>query len=177
MHVDITRVADLTPADRDTLRALTVAVYPPEVAPRPGPRVVWAPVEWSIRVWDEAGALVSHVGVLSREVLMDDVPTVIGGIGSVKTHPAARGKGYASAGLREAVRFFTDELWVAFALLVCLPPIVPYYARHGWQRFHGTLLVAQPGGTVPFTTNLPMVLPIHTPTPAGGTIDLCGAPW
>ena len=178
MRVDITRAADLTPADRDALRALTAAVYPPDAAPfLPGPRVVWAPAEWSVRIWDDAGALVSHVGLLSRAVLVDDVPVVIGGIGGVKTHPAARGKGYASAGLWEAMRFFTDELRVDFALLVCLPPTVPYYARHGWRRFHGTLLVEQPGGVAPFTANLPMVLPIDTLAPAGGVIDLCGEPW
>lgn len=177
MRIEITRAADLTPADRDALRALAAAVYPPAVAAPPGPRIVWAPAEWGVHIWDDAGVLVSYVGLLSRAARVDGLPAVIGGIGGVKTHPAARGEGYASAGLREAVRFFTDPLRVAFALLVCLPPLVPYYARHGWRQFHGTLLVEQPGGTVPFTANLPMVLPILAPAPTSGTIDLCGEPW
>jgi aminoglycoside 2'-N-acetyltransferase I len=178
VRIEITRADALTSTDRDQLRALTVAVYSPEViASLPETRVTWAPAEWTIRVWDDAGMLVSHVGVLARAALVDDTPVRIGGIGGVKTHPAARGKGYASAGLHEAVRVFTDDLRVAFALLVCLPPTVPFYERQGWRRFDGTLLVQQPEGVVPFTANLPMLLPIHTPAPAGGTINLCGEPW
>lgn len=178
MRIDITRADALSPADRAALRALTVAVYSPEVvASLPETRVSWASAEWSIRVWDEAGMLVSHVGLLTREALVDDLPVYIGGIGGVKTHPAARGRGYATAGLREAVRFFADEARVSFALLVCLPPTVPFYERLGWRRFDGTLLVEQPDGTIPFTANLPMVLPIHVPAPAHGTINLCGEPW
>ncbi|MGI8855712.1 MAG: GNAT family N-acetyltransferase [Thermomicrobiales bacterium] len=178
MRTDITRVDALAPSDREALRALTVAVYTPAViASLPAMRVTWAQAEWSIRVWDDAERLVSHVGVLARTVLVDGARVQIGGIGGVKTHPDARGKGYASSGIREAVRFFTDELRVAFALLVCLPPTVPFYERQGWQRFDGTLLVQQPDGIISFTANLPMVLPILSPAPADGTIDLCGEPW
>jgi GNAT superfamily N-acetyltransferase len=178
VYTDITQADALTPTDRAGLRTLTAAVYSPEVvASLPETRVTWAPAEWSIRVWDDAGALVSHVGLLARDALMDDLPVRIGGIGGVKTHPAARGKGFASAGLREAVRFFSDELRVAFALLVCLPPTIPFYERQGWRRFDGTLLVQQPDGTIAFTANLPMVLPIRAPAPANGTINLCGEPW
>jgi predicted acetyltransferase len=178
VRTDRTRADALAPTDREALRALTAAVYPPETtAAQPGTPVTWAPTQWSIRVWDDAGTLVSHVGLLTRTVLVDDARVLVGGIGGVKTHPATRGKGYASAGLREAVRFFTDELPVAFALLVCLPPTVSFYERLGWRRFDGTLLVEQPGGTVSFTANLPMVLPIHSPAPANGSINLCGEPW
>lgn len=178
VRTDITRARDIAPADRDALRALTAAVYPAEAAPStPEPHIAWAPTDWSIRVWDDAGMLVSHVGLITRDAIHDDAPVLIGGIGGVKTHPAARGNGYAAAGLGEAVRFLADEPRVAFALLVCLPPVVPYYERMGWQRFLGTLLVEQPGGTVAFTANLPMTLPIHCPAPAHGTINLRGYPW
>ena len=178
MRIDTTRVEDLTPADREELRALTVAVYSPAViAALPATRVTWAPTVWSIRVRDDDGHLVSHVGMLTRDVSVDDVPMTIGGIGGVKTHPDARGRGYASAAIQTATTFFTDERGVAFVLLVCLPPTVPYYERLGWQRFRGTLLVAQPGGTIPFTTNLPMVLPARDAAPLDGTINLCGYPW
>jgi hypothetical protein len=115
--------------------------------------------------------------MLTRDISVDGVPVRIGGIGGVKTHPEARGRGYASMAIRAATAFFTDECGVTFALLVCLPPTVPYYERLGWQRFRGTLLVAQPGGTIPFTTNLPMVLPARDAAPLDGTINLCGYPW
>ena len=178
MRIDITRADALAPADRDALRALTAAVYPPNPsATLAEPPVAWAQATWNLRIWDDAGTLVSHVGLLTRDALVDDLPVRIGGIGGVKTHPAARGGGYASAGLREAVRFFAEEARVAFALLVCLPPTVPFYERLGWRRFDGTLLVEQPEGTVAFTANLPLVLPIDAPAPTDGTINLCGEPW
>jgi GNAT superfamily N-acetyltransferase len=178
VRVEITPVEDLTASDRDALRALTIAVYSPDViATLPATAVAWAPTRWAIRVWDDDHRLVSHVGMLTREIFVDGVPMFIGGVGGVKTHPDARGRGYASAAMRAATAFFTDEQGVAFVLLVCLPPTVPYYERLGWQRFRGTLLVAQPGGTIPFTTNLPMVLPACDAVPRDGTINLCGYPW
>lgn len=178
MRIDMTPVADLTPADREELRALTADVYTPDViATLPETRVTWAPTTWSIRVRDGDGRVVSHVGMLTRDVEVDGTLTIIGGIGGVKTHPDARGRGYASAALQTASAFFTDDLGVAFVLLVCLPPTVPYYERFGWRRFRGTLLIAQPGGTIPFTTNLPMALPARAAAPLDGTINLCGYPW
>jgi len=178
VRIDTTPIADLTLADHEELRALTAAVYTPDViAALPQTRVTWAPTLWTIRVRDGDGHLVSHIGMLTRDAEVDGTPTMIGGIGGVKTHPDARGRGYASAALQTASAFFTDDLGVAFVLLVCLPLTVPYYERLGWRRFHGTLLVAQPGGTIPFTTNLPMVLPARTVAPLDGTINLCGYPW
>ncbi len=178
MRIDTMRAVELTAADRDELRALTVAVYSPAVIETlPATQVTWAPTMWSIRVRDDDGRLVSHVGMLTRDVSVDDVPMTIGGIGGVKTHPDARGRGYAAAAIRTATAFLTDTCGAAFVLLVCLPPTVPYYERLGWHRFHGTLLVAQPGGTIPFTTNLPMVLPARDAAPLDGTINLCGYPW
>lgn len=178
MQIDITRVADLLPADRDALRALTLAVYSPDVlATLPETRVTWAPATWGIRVRNDDGRLVSYVGMLTREATVEGAPVLIGGIGGVKTHPDARRRGYAAAALRAATTFFTDACGVAFILLVCLPPTVPYYERLGWRRFHGTLLVEQPGGTITFTANLPMVLPARDTAPLDGTINLCGYPW
>lgn len=178
MQIDITRVADLLPADRDALRALTLAVYSPKVlATLPETRVTWAPAVWSICVRDDDRHLISHVGMVTRAATVNDAPVLIGGIGGVKTHPEARGRGYAAAALRAATAFFTDAGGVAFILLVCLPPTVPYYERLGWRRFHGTLLVEQPGGTITFTANLPMVLPARDTAPLDGTINLCGYPW
>jgi aminoglycoside 2'-N-acetyltransferase I len=178
VRIEITCVAALTRSERNELRALTKAVYPPEPAVAASdPPVTWAPTTWSVRVRDDDGRLVSHVGMLTREVAVDDVPTIIGGIGGVKTHPEARGRGYAAAAMRAATAFCTDERGVAFMLLVCLPPTVPYYERLGWQRYRGTLLIAQPGGTIPFTRNLPMVLPARDAAPRDGTINLCGYPW
>lgn len=60
--------------------------------------------------------LVSHVGLLVRAAILDGAPVKIGGIGSVKTHPRAEGRGYASAGLRRAASALNDDHKVAFSL-------------------------------------------------------------
>ncbi len=178
MRIDTARVADLSPTERDELRALTAAVYPPEdSASPPGTPVTWAAATWSIRVREDDGRLVAQVGMLTREAEINGARTLLGGIGGVKTHPKARGRGHAAAAMRTAATFLADECGVAFLLLVCLPPTVSYYERLGWRRFHGTLLVEQPGGTIPFTANLPMTLPGRDNAPLDGTINLCGQPW
>lgn len=178
MRIDTTPVADLAPAERDELRALAAAVYllDDNAAPPDSP-VTWAAATWSIRVRDDDGRLVAQVGMLTREADVDGAQTLVGGIGGVKTHPEARARGHASAAMRTAATFLTDECGVAFLLLVCLPPTVAYYERLGWRRFRGTLLVEQPGGTIPLTANLPMTLPGRNNAPLDGTINLCGYPW
>jgi GNAT superfamily N-acetyltransferase len=177
-RVELERVTDLTAGAQAALRALSRAVYPPdEVGDWPGRRIAWASPEWGVLVHDDDGALVSYTGIVVREAALDGAPVLVGGIGSVKTHPAARGRGLASVGLDRAERFLVDERGVAFSLLVCQDHLVPFYERLGWHVFEGTLLVEQPSGTVSFTFNRPMVQPGRSPAPRTGTLDLKGMPW
>jgi hypothetical protein len=101
----------------------------------------------------------------------------VGGIGGVKTHPASRGRGFATAAIRRALDFFHEQGDVDFGVLVCEPGLVPFYERQGWRRFPGDLLVAQRQATVPFTFNLAMTTPVRLQEPLAGTIDLLGPPW
>ena len=66
---------------------------------------------------------------------------------------------------------------VAFSLLVCQAHLLPFYGRLGWLPFPGRLVVEQPGGSIVFTVNCPMVLPGLCPAPQEGVIDLRGLPW
>ncbi|MBI3328195.1 MAG: GNAT family N-acetyltransferase [Nitrospinae bacterium] len=103
MRLGLKPVTELGDGERNTLKALTAAVYPAEVlAARPGRSLQWAPSEWSVLVWTVDGQLIAHVGIVTREGTLHGVPVKIGGIGSVKTHPQAQGRGYASAALRRA---------------------------------------------------------------------------
>ena len=101
----------------------------------------------------------------------------VGGIGGVKTAPAARGRGFAGTAIRLALDFFREQGDVDFGLLVCEPGLVPFYERLGWRRFPGDLLVTQRQETVPFTFNLPMTIPVRVQEALGGRIDLLGPPW
>jgi hypothetical protein len=178
MRLEVKPAAELGDDERAALRALTAAVYPPDaVAARPGRHVRWAPVDFSVLVWDPEGELVSHVGLVVRAGTLDGAAVTIGGVGSVKTHPRAEGRGYASAGLRRAAAILRDEHRVAFSLLVCQEHLLSFYARLGWLAFPGRLVVEQPSGPTVFTINRAMVLPGLRPAPGDGTIDLNGLPW
>lgn len=176
MHLDLKAVADLTAAEQDARRALTLAVYPPGAASTAGEELTWASPQWAVLAW-EGDQLVAHVGIVVRDATLDGQSVKIGGIGSVKTHPAARGRGYAGQAIGQAAAFFAAESALAFALLVCRAPLVPFYGKLGWQPFGGTLLVEQPGGTVPFTANEVLTLPVHASAPQAGILDLRGLPW
>ncbi len=160
------------------LRGLSRAVYPPEESAEwPGRHLEWAGSQWDIRVVADGGDLVSYTGVLVRSASHDGRPVQIGGIGGVKTHPTARGRGYAAMGMRRAVEFFLNDADVDFALLVCDPSLIEYYSRFGWKEFDGRLQTSQHGETVVFVFNRVMVLDVQAPAPTNGTIDLLGPPW
>lgn len=107
---------------------------------------------------------------------MDGRPATIGGIGGVKTHPQARGRGYAAEVMREASRLWKERL-VDFGLLVCEPDLIDYYRRLGWTEFNGELLTLQKGQSVPFEFNKVMLLGVQSQPPHTGVIDLQGPPW
>ena len=150
MRLDLKAVTDLTAAEQEARRALSLAVYPPGAPPTAGEELTWAAPRWAVMGW--AGErLVAYVGIVVRDATLDGAAVHIGGIGSVKTHPDTRGRGYAGQAIGRAAEFFAADPALAFALLVCREQLVPFYGKLGWQPFGGTLLVEQPGGTVPFT--------------------------
>jgi GNAT superfamily N-acetyltransferase len=171
------RAADVTGAELSALQSLTHAVYPPPVAAVwPGNAVEWAQAQWRVIGWNDGGDALCHVGVFLRDSLWNERPVKIGGIGGVKTHPAARGQGLAAAAIDQALHFFR-EMDVDFALLVCEPDLIPFYERLGWRRFQGNLLVTQKENIEPFTFDLPMTMPLRLQESLGGVIDLLGPPW
>jgi aminoglycoside 2'-N-acetyltransferase I len=178
MQLELKAAADLSAAERQALAQLSAAVYPPEVLrTSPGRFLEWASAQSSVLAWTAEQELVAHVGMLVRSGMLDGSPVRIGGIGGVKTHPHARGQGYASAALRSAAQALRDRHQVAFSLLVCQAHLLPFYQKLGWLPFAGRLMVEQPGGSIEFTVNHPMVLPGLQPAPRQGVIDLAGLPW
>ncbi|NOS99289.1 MAG: GNAT family N-acetyltransferase [Phycisphaerales bacterium] len=177
-NVAFTAVADLNAGERDAVDVLSRAVYPPaEWADWPGRKLEWEKPPRCVRVWGGDGELASYIGVVLRQATHDGRAVPIGGIGGVKTHPAARGRGYAALGVQRAIEFFQEQADVMFALLVCEPDLIPYYARLGWREFGGTLLVRQYGAIVEFTFDRTMTLRVRRDGPIDGVIDLCGPPW
>lgn len=178
VKISLTRISDLSAGERAEVRDLSKAIYPPEaIVDWPGRHIEWSEFEWCVRVRDEDGEIASYVGVLVRKASYDDRSVLVGGVGGVGTHPAARRRGYAGMGLNRAVEFFSQEVEVEFALLVCSPELIKYYSRHGWREFNGQLLVRQHGEQVEFTFNRVMTLGIRSEAPITRVIDLGGPPW
>ncbi len=176
MRWSLQPVADLTADEHAAVRALARAVYPPEtVAAWPGRAIEWAAPERCVIGWD-GDAAVCYVGAFLRDATWNARPVRVGGVGGVKTHPAARGSGFASTAIRLALDFFREQ-GADFVLLVCEPTLIAFYERLGWRTFPGELLVAQRGETVPFTLNGCMTAPLRLADPPTGTIDLLGPPW
>ena len=178
---NVTLSASDTRSDADQKRLLTLskAVYPPsESANWLGRHLDWSKPEWDVYVVDDQLGLVSYVGVVAREAKHNAMPVRVGGIGGVMTHPSARGRGFAAAGLTRAMDFFrAADPPIEFALLVCRTSLLDYYSRLGWRQFQGELLTTQSGGTEVFEFNKVMVIDISGRAPAAGSIDLKGPPW
>lgn len=178
MRWELRQVAELSVDKQSALRTLSLAVYPPEVAAAwLGRAIEWAPQQWGVIGWDADGAALCYVGLILREARWNDRAVKVGGIGGVKTHPASRGRGFATTAMQRALDFFRGQSDVDFGLLVCEPGLVPFYERLGWRMFPGDLLVTQHQATVPFTFNLPMTTPLRLQESLGGKIDLLGPPW
>jgi predicted GNAT family N-acyltransferase len=177
MKWEVRRAADLTAEEQRALRTLSLAVYPPEVAAAwPGRSIQWAAHQWGVIGWDAEGAALCYVGVILREARSNDRGVKVGGIGGVKTHPASRGRGFATTAIRRALDFFYRQD-VDFGLLVCESGLVPFYERLGWRSFPRDLFVTQQQATVSFTFNLPMTTPLGLQESLGGKLDVLGPPW
>ena len=165
-----------TESEQLDLSRLSRAVYPPyETLNWPGRHLEWAGSEWDIMVSSE-DALVSYTGALLRQAAHDENQVLVGGIGGVKTHPKARKRGFAAAGMAKAIELFVERE-AAFALLVCDDKLVDYYTRLGWHLFTGRVVTLQSGQSVEFTFNRVMVRDVSAPAPISGLIDLQGPPW
>ncbi|MEX0586277.1 MAG: hypothetical protein WD176_06520, partial [Pirellulales bacterium] len=78
-RVPLDRAADFSDDERGALRALSLAVYSPEmVANWIGRHLEWASAEWGVRVWGEDGELASFVGIHLRQATFDGHPVRVG---------------------------------------------------------------------------------------------------
>jgi hypothetical protein len=108
-HVTLVNASELPRRDRDALTALSRAVYPAdEWADWPGKKIEWSNPEWCVCIQSADGDLLSYAGIVLRQATCEARPVRIGGVGGIKTHPAARGRGYARLGIRTAFDFFSS---------------------------------------------------------------------
>jgi len=149
----------------------------------------WAPdvfgledydVEWQPKdvhfLLDVGAELVSHVGIVSRTIVVEGAPVRVAGVGAVVTHGEHHGKGYASALVRHVQELFETRWGVRFGMLFCREPLVSFYSRLGWQIVRDEVTVDQPVGKVVLPFRVMCFRSTEAPWPRG-RVDLCGYPW
>ena len=177
MVLQVKPSSDLLTEETAAYHRLVEAVYPRVLLETmPEANIQWMSPELRVMIWDE-GKLVCHVGIVSREANVNGQLLRIGGIGGVMTHPDARHRGHATAGMKRAAALLGSEMGASFGLLVCRPDVRGVYAQLGWRVFSGRLLIQQHGQTVAYALGAPMLLPLLQLPPDSGEIDLLGLPW
>jgi len=137
--------------------------------------LTWRTKDWHVVAYDE-GAAVAHAGALRHDVLVDGRSVPVGGLGGVITVLEYRNRGLAQLVVQDAVALMAGELGVGFGFLFCLPPMVSFYKRMGWQELRSSVRVDQPGGEIeaPLCS---MVLPLRGEPWSGGSVRTQSLPW
>jgi len=167
-RLDLKRDDALTPAERAAVDGWIEVVFGPQ------PYVI-APMEWHVTLWLD-GELVSHVGLIRRDVDVGGRRLDVGGVGWVGTLKERRLGGLASRTMRRAQEFMREELGVEFGLLVTSQRTAPFYEKLGWSIVPGPLGFDQPAGPVTWP-GVAMAFPAGRSAWPGGPIDLRGLLW
>lgn len=132
---------DLSPEVHDELAAFLRMTFngigTPEAELFAGRRS-WAGARPELRVYgrNASGAIVAHIGVLRRYVLIGDVSQLVAEGGLVAVHPDLQRTGVGTE-LASPVRAALRRLKVPFAFGTCSEDVVPFYLALGAHRLEG----------------------------------------
>lgn len=83
----------------------------------------------------EQHALISHVGIIHREIT--HTPTgqtfKMAGVGGVFTYPAFEKRGHGAALVRQATDLIRAEPDIDLGMLFTRPELEKFYGQHGWE--------------------------------------------
>jgi GNAT superfamily N-acetyltransferase len=172
MEIQVKRVNELNAQEQAQLNAMDAVCFGNDPDAND---FEWAGSDWCV-LGKIDGKLVSQIGLLKREILVDGVPLWVGGVGGVMTHPDFQRKGLAAVLLKEAARYMAGQLKVNFGLLVCSLHRVAYYQKNGWECVKDETRCANRGKQVVFPDPVMAIGLTGQPWPSG-PINLCGIPW
>jgi aminoglycoside 2'-N-acetyltransferase I len=172
LNIVRSRYLELAPARRELLDAAAHAEFEQYAIVRE--------TEWSIADWTfqalEGDTCVSYYNIVERTVSIDGVATRAAGLNNVVTIREHRGRGAASALLRQTQPSWFEELHAECGLLLCADGLLPFYARLGWQKVSGRVVYSQPDGIRTWAESC-MLLDPSRRWASAREIDLCGLPW
>ena len=137
--------------------------------------LVWRPTERHVMVTED-GLEVCHIGLVAHTVEVNGEPVKVAGVGGVITKREYRGRGIALAAMRTAETLAKQELDSEFMFLFCRPGMRGWYETQDWNVIRDTVLVDQPGGTVPAPL-LAMVKQLGATDWPSGEVRLNSLPW
>ena len=138
----------------------------------------WANAEQYFVARDEQGEMVSALGVLRRNVIVNGAHEInVGAIGGVMTAVVARRRGYAGTLLRAAASYMRDEWGLKFGLIQTANHNIKFYEGLGWRHVPVPMWFSQPGNIRRATPENAMVLVLGDESWPAGEIDMNGWPW
>lgn len=116
------------PRDFDEIVALEQTAWPTEL----GNHLLCDPwFAWDqFRLVEVNGQIVSMLKIFRRSIAWHGDAMLIGGIGDVVTHPAHRGKGYASMAIEDAIRYMRDG---GYKWSILFTELTQFYRQFGWE--------------------------------------------
>lgn len=135
----------------------------------------WATPDLTFMAMD-GGHVAAYYNLVDRVVRIDGTPVRVAGLNNLVTMPAHRGRGVASALLRDTQPRWFDELGAECGMLLCADALLPFYGRLGWRKVPGAVMYAQPDETRTWSANC-MLLDPKAKQPNANTVDLNGLPW
>ena len=140
--VEVRPTAELTPAELAAARALMAAAWP-------DPEDVFSDEDWAhalggwhALVRDEGGVIISHGSVVPRRIWIGEHLVAAGYVEAVATRPSRQGRGLGSAVMRALGGLIAER----FELGVLSTDDGGFYARLGWEPWHGPTWVRRATG-------------------------------
>jgi hypothetical protein len=116
-----------------------------------------APVHWRLFLRDAQG-LVSHVALTEFFIEVDGGVRKTAAVGGLLTAKDAMGRGYANQLMDVTEEFFFNQLNLNLGILFCLPGLIPFYAKRGWESIAFPVTLAHRDGIVTWPEAV-MILP------------------
>jgi hypothetical protein len=122
-------------------------------------------------------SLATHARTVIKYIETLKQPVHLFGLSNVVTEPSERNRGHSRRLNMAAIELMTAQDPAAFGLLFCADPLVSFYAALGWQVHTGRVVVSQPSGDRPWTSNCMFHALGRTQGLDARELHLRGLPW
>lgn len=161
--------------------ASAVSRHPPVPFPEWGDGVMGRPGRHRCALVVE-NRTVSQASFAERELAIDGIRVSVAGLGGVRTSPARRHRGYATAVIGHALVYARLVMRVDLAMLFCRTSLAGFYARLGWTMHQGDeirVVCDQVSGSTVMPASLCVgLIGVRHPVPTERqTLMVTGLPW